>query len=256
MLVGLGILQSKNSSQATSENDAKSLNRDTAAVSGSPILDVTAIKEQDFGDPNYDPTVYWERPLRPFPVSIKSANYEWTDVDGRDPAIMKQIANNAVMLESLETDNLYITKRQLIYVPEEFKQVAQGIYDGEVTEFPLPGFDGAEIPVVVTQFENMENQSEHDGPLTGAWSGYLKDDPSISVFAGSQNNYWTINYVQDGVRYEYNNREEGEWILADINLAGEAHVHGEGCGNHCTHGHLAEATSQPITSTAEEDSKP
>ncbi len=253
----LTYIVTSNSSAYSRYNEENNGPRDTRSLAlTSGTADVTEIQEEgDHFDPNYDPIKYWERELRPFPVGKTSTNYQWADVDGKDPAIMKQIANNPVMLESLEIENQYISKRQIIYIPEEFKQVAQGIYNGQVSEFPLPGFDGEEISVVVTQFENMEGENIDDGPLTGAWSGHLKNDPNTLIFAGSQNNYWTINYQKDGIRYTYQNREEGEWILTDINTKGELEVHGDGCGVHCNHENHAPSSSLPLTSTADHDSE-
>jgi len=196
----------------------------------SDVVRIDSVNKAEFQDGDrYEggslkPEFYWDRPARPFPVSHKSSNYEWTSEDGRDPAVMRKYSNNPEMLERLVSENEYVPRRQLIYLPENFAEIAQDIYDGKQKEFILPGFDGDEFTVVVTQVEPDLVPLEGSGPLSGSWKGHLKDDPTAEVFASSDSNYWSVVLDSDSRQYEYENRELGEWILQELDLEAMNHA--------------------------------
>ncbi len=176
-------------------------------------------------DPNYDPArgeTYWKMETQPFPVSQRSANFAWTSADGTDPKNMKQLANNRENYNQMATQNQWVTKRQLVYLPDNFAQTTQGIYDGSVKEFTLPGFDGEELRVKVGEVVI----TEPDQRTTGYFYGYLANEPKTVIYASSVGNTWSIGVDRpDHQDYrQMDTRIEGEIIVSQIDTAAQTLV--------------------------------
>ncbi len=188
----------------------------SAPPTSSGKLSLTRSNSQTEHTPTRSPqtkTQHWERELKPFPVVKQSERFEWTAVDGRSPEAIQLLANNSDMVEALTHTNLWTKRRQLIYVNPEFANQAQAIYQNERTEIILPGFDGEEFLVKIDSATNFGD------PVTGSFTGTVDGFHDANVVAGSDLNYWSIGIDFEDRHYQIENREEGEWMISEIDLA-------------------------------------
>ncbi|MEM9237353.1 MAG: hypothetical protein AAGB14_11285, partial [Verrucomicrobiota bacterium] len=133
------------------------------------------------------PARYWTRTRKPFKAAVEKAGFSWTNEDGTRPEVMRTLANNEVMLRSLEVENASIIRRQLIYAPEDFGELAREIYLDREDRLSLPGFDGELFPVVVRKVV------PHDTPeVSGGFIGQIDGIEDSSVVAASERDHWSI----------------------------------------------------------------
>ncbi len=180
---------------------------------------------------------HWYREPRPFEVTHSTKNFKWTAEDGRSPEIMKQIANNSLMLEELERTNSFVTKRQLLYVAGDFGEKGHEVFHGQRDEVVLPGPDGQEFVVKISDYAGDE--TDDNAPMTGVFTGTIVGQPGSRVEAASQEDYWSIGIrTADGKSYELINREHGELILSEIDLVAQAEHDDFGCGANLGEDHV------------------
>jgi len=152
---------------------------------------------------------WWDRKPFPFASTQEKGGFKWTAEDGMSPEIMRQLANNNVMLKSLEEENASILRRQLIYAPENFGKKAQKIYDETLKTITLPGFDGRLFEVEISTVTPKDAKE-----VSGAFAGKLVGQEGW-VTAASEKDYWSIGiYTSDQV-INIANREHGEWMLSE-----------------------------------------
>ncbi len=164
---------------------------------------------------------YWERVPKPFPVSESTERFEWTSVDGRSEEAIKSLANNSEMVDALIETNNWTKRRQLVYVNPDFTEKAGAVYRDELREIILPGFDGEEFKV------SIDVSTDFGEWVTGSFTGTVEGFEDANVVAGSDLNYWSIGIDFKDRHYQIENREEGEWMVSEIDLAAMHAYHGE-----------------------------
>ncbi len=208
-------------------------NQRTASVPASPektpnLLATTARpssstdRKQTAQLENGDNITWWKRKPRPFPVTHTSATgFQWTNIAGKEEAILKELANNTEMLKALKEENVWVKRRQLVYTPASFSTDAKKIYQDELDTIVIPAFDGKELTLVV---EPEAIYPQNIETVSGGFAAKIKGVDDSSVIAASENDTWSIG-VQDGeTHYQIETREPGEWLLTEIDLA-EMHKH-------------------------------
>ncbi len=150
---------------------------------------------------------------RPYNGVHQSGIFTWTAIDGKQPEIMKFLAKDPAMFKRLCEQNRYVTRRQLIYVNDDFHKISSEIYSGSRKEVSLPGFDGEELAVIV---DNVDlNISDN----ISAWDGHLANEPDSTVQASSDGaELLHIEVHLKGRQVRYEARESDEWIIQEIDL--------------------------------------
>jgi len=163
---------------------------------------------------------------RPFAVTQKSADYQWTAEDGKQPDAIRQWAHNELEYERMAEESARILRRQLVYAKETADQlVQQSRLSGEpIRQFALPGLDGKEFRVEITQTDL--SPSGQQGTFSGHLAGRL-DSMVTFAFKGGREAF-TVLSPSDGTYLVGEPREPGEFIVKSINPA--TYVVGV-CGN-------------------------
>ncbi len=161
----------------------------------------------------------WELEERPFAVTHRSENFEWTSEDGTKPEIIKQLVKFQERADILERNNEFTLRRQLVYLPSDFRETTEKIFEGELSELPVPGFDGEEFALKLT--EDID-QITYEGarPLTATFEADVYDsrgqkiDGATAVGAFTDN-IWSIEYNLGDRSYAYDNRLENQWVVTE-----------------------------------------
>ena len=163
---------------------------------------------------------------RPFAVTQKSADYQWTAEDGKQPAAIRQLAHNELEYERLAEESTRILRRQLVYALETADQLVQlSRLSGEpIRQLTLPGLDGKEFQVEITQADL--NPSGQQGTFSGHLVGRL-DSMVTFAFKGGREAF-TVLSPSDNTYLVGEPREPGELIVKSINP--DTYVVGV-CGN-------------------------
>ena len=163
---------------------------------------------------------------RPFAVAEKSADYQWTAEDGKQPDVIRQLAHNELEYERLAEENARILRRQLVYAGETADQlVQQSRLSGEpIRQFTLPGLDGKEFQVEISQMDL--SPSGQQGTFSGHLAGRL-DSMVTFAFNGGREAF-TVLSPADDTYLVGEPREPGELVVKSINPA--TYVVGV-CGN-------------------------
>lgn len=152
--------------------------------------------------------------LHPFAVAKTNGANEWTAEDGRSPEVIRQLAHNELEAERMTNENSQIKRRQLVYRKEPItKTIEQARAAGEpVQSFTLPGLDGKEYDVEVTQ--NYVQTERMEGALAGRIKGRFNSMASI----GFKNGYESYSIISpdDGVYIVADAREPGEVMVKEI----------------------------------------
>ncbi len=168
-------------------------------------------------NPRYDHTgsLHWDRVSRPFPVVLERGHFGWTAEDGLTDEVMPQLANNSDMLDRLEEDNANTVRRQLVYTTPEFEDEKREIFAGARSSITLPGLDGEEFIVDITEFETfpIDGANPED---TGGFSGVVRNAPDSLVNVGTHNDSWSVLVVHEGRQFNLETREPGELILSQV----------------------------------------
>lgn len=151
--------------------------------------------------------------LRPFPVARESQRFQWTDADGMDTNVIRRLAHNEMEHRRMVEENSRIKRRQLVYEKVTVPMlVERAIGAGQSLQiFTLPGFDGKEIDVEVTEV-NLK------GTVAGSLNGRVKGRLNSIVSVGFYNGCESFNVVSpdDGLNLAADAREPGEVMLKEI----------------------------------------
>lgn len=159
------------------------------------------------------PAFSWFRP-HPFPVSKSSGAFEWTEEDGKDTNVIRQLAHNELEYQRMVAENATIFRRQLVYHPEGFTlQAQQAAQSGQsIQQITLPGLDGQVLQVNVTKtdFES--------GGDKGLFYGKLPGEPDSMVTAAFINGReaFTVVSPQEHLYLQAEAREPGEIVVKSI----------------------------------------
>lgn len=163
---------------------------------------------------------------RPFAVTQKSADYQWTAEDGKQPDAIKQLAHNELEYERLAGEGTRILRRQLVYALQTADQLVQQsrVSGTPIRQLSLPGLDGKEFQVEITQADL--SPSGQQGTFSGHLVGRL-DSMVTFAFKGGREAF-TVLSPSDSTYLVGEPREPGELIVKSINPA--TYVVGV-CGN-------------------------
>ncbi len=163
----------------------------------------------------------WELEARPFEVTHRSDNFEWTSEDGTQSDIIRQLVRFPERAEILERNNEFTKRRQLVYLPDNFRETTQQLFDGEISQIPVPGFDGQEFQL---RMIDAPDQLVYDGarPLTATFEAtvhypdgrQIEDALAIGAFT---DNHWSIEFNLGESSYVYDNRIENQWVVTEYN---------------------------------------
>lgn len=153
--------------------------------------------------------------LRPLAVVKESATHAWTAEDARLPDVIGKIAHGELERRRMLEENTRITGRQLVYRKEPvWVLVDRARASGEpVRKLTLPGFDGEELEVEVT------NADLAPSGLSGTFAGHLPGLPqSLVTLAFKQGREaFTVVSPEDGTFLQGHPREPGEIIVSKFN---------------------------------------
>lgn len=154
---------------------------------------------------------------RPLAVAYESPNTQWTLADGKDTNIIAQLAHNPLEYARMVEENPKIFRRQLVYRKEPITvTIDRARNAGEpVRSFTLPGLDGREYIVEVTQ------NSVERTRLAGSLAGHLKGRFNSMVSIGFAEGYESFNIFSpdDKIYIVADAREPGEVMLKEIDPA-------------------------------------
>ena len=153
--------------------------------------------------------------LRPFAVTRRSINHEWTEEDGKLPDVIRDLAHNPLEEQKMLGENPAVYRRQLVYRKQA---AADLVRDAERSGVPLktvpvPGFDGTEWMIEVYKVDSV------DGGAEGTIYGRLPGQPDSLVtltFIGPSECFSLLSPAQD-LYIQGDPREPGEIIVKKIN---------------------------------------
>ncbi len=152
--------------------------------------------------------------LRPFPVANESKSHQWTSADGKDTNVIRQLAHNPLEYARMVEENSRIKRRQLVYRKETVPQLLQQLQPAgaRLQSFTLPGLDGAEFEVEVT--DTKVNGAAQSGSVNGRVKGRSGSMVSVGFYNGSES--FNLLSPEDGVYLTADAREPGEVIVKEI----------------------------------------
>lgn len=152
--------------------------------------------------------------LRPLPVSLSKDHHEWTSEDAKDLKVIERISHNPEESIRLIEENDRIKRRQLVYRKETVPMLLERIQgtDGSLKNFTLPGLDGREVEVEVTEVRLM------DGIRGGCVNGRVKGRFNSMVSVGFSNGCESFNVLSpdEGLFLTADAREPGEVLVKEI----------------------------------------
>ena len=166
-------------------------------------------------------TRHWQRKSRPFEVVQSSDRFEWTAEDGKSDEVIEILANNDRMADFLKKRNAMIKRRQLVYVDPQFSADMKSAFNQEGSDIVVPGFDGEEFKVQLTPEKTFGDSDE----LSGSFRGNIPDIEGSRIVGGSDKDTWAIGIYLPGRQYQIQSRENGEFIVSEIDLHAAAHDH-------------------------------
>lgn len=151
---------------------------------------------------------------KPLPVGVKTELHEWTAADARDLSVIEMIAHNPDEALRMLEENERIERRQLVYRKETVPMLIQrSINSGQpLKSFTLPGLDGQEVEVEVTEVHLAGDQQG------GAVMGRVKGRFNSMVSVGFSNGCESFNVISpdDQLFLTADAREPGEVIVKEI----------------------------------------
>ena len=151
---------------------------------------------------------------RPFAVVKETATHQWTAENGRDTNVIRRLAHNALEYQRMLDESARIFRRQLVYRKEPITATIDRARNaGEpVRSFTLPGLDGQEYTVEVTQ------NSVERTRMAGSLSGHLKGQINSIVSLGFADGYESFNIFSpdDKIYIVADAREPGEVMVKEI----------------------------------------
>ncbi|MDB6078976.1 MAG: hypothetical protein JWO82_2723 [Akkermansiaceae bacterium] len=151
--------------------------------------------------------------LKPFAISQKSDSFAWTSANGRDPAILHELAHNDLEEDRLSRENAWVEKRQLVYCDDYISNLGNSVANApaDVKSIKLPGFDGQEYDIDVDRTDSPQ------GAMEWNIAGHLKDRPDTLVSISTVHGYTAIVFITPELYIEGDAREPGEVVLNQIN---------------------------------------
>lgn len=152
--------------------------------------------------------------LRPFAAVKSSGAHEWTAEDARSPEAIRNLAHNELEVQRLLEENARIERRQLVYrkvtVPSLLER---SLGSGQrLQSFTLPGLDGQEIEVEVT--ETNVGSSLESGSVTGRVKGRYNSTVTVGFSNGRES--FNVLSPEDGLFLTADAREPGEVLVKQI----------------------------------------
>lgn len=151
--------------------------------------------------------------LRPFKVVKTTATHQWTAEDCLTDAAIHEIAHNALEEQQLRKENLWTTRRQLVYRNENVGDFVGDLESGARKQFLVPGFDGQEFVVNVVTVDRL---SADGFGVRGTIDGYPGSRFDLGYARGRE--AMTIDIPSQGLHYQINPREQNEVVVNAINL--------------------------------------
>lgn len=152
---------------------------------------------------------------RPFAVAYETSNFQWTQEDGRDTNVIRQLAHNEGEYRRMIKENETIFRRQLVYHKTGFSALAEkSVQSGQrVEQVTLPGLDGLELPVTMTRTDLRNGGSK------GVFYGKLRGDPNSMVTVAFVNGReaFTVISPRNQIYLQAEAREPGEIVVKNIN---------------------------------------
>ncbi|MEO5716501.1 MAG: hypothetical protein ABIT37_23690 [Luteolibacter sp.] len=144
----------------------------------------------------------------------KSVTHEWTEGDGSTPAIIEKPAHKPDEFIHMVEENDRIKRRQLVYRNETVPMLLDRARDkGQpLKNFTLPGLDGREIEVEVT--ETNIKASGTAGSVSGRAKGRYNSMVSIGFYNGCEQ--FNVSLPDENLFLTADAREPGEVIVKKI----------------------------------------
>lgn len=160
-------------------------------------------------------TVYEDFVLDPFEIVKSSPNHDWTGVNIVKPEQIDKIAHNDAERDRLIKETIYTPQRQLIYQKVSVQdRILASIANGQdLTTIIIPGLDGEELEVVITDLTTQPGE----GDVTeGYLGGHLATDPESVVSWGYYDGVesGSVFSQKEGLHLEFSPREERQLILS------------------------------------------
>ena len=153
--------------------------------------------------------------LRPFAVTRRSENHEWTEEDGKLPGVIRKLAHNRLEEQKMLGENPAVYRRQLVYRKQAATDLVKEAERSGIPlqTVPVPGFDGTEWMIEVYKVDSVDGGSE------GTIYGRLPGQPNSLVtltFIGPSECFSLLSPDQD-LYIQGDPREPGEIIVKKIN---------------------------------------
>jgi hypothetical protein len=152
--------------------------------------------------------------LRPFAAVKETAMHQWTDENGRDTNIIRQLAHNEPEYQRMVDENSHIQRRQLVYRNDTAAAVMQRarLSGKPVEQLTIPGFDGQELQVTV------ERADLEPSKQAGTFTGRLANQPNSMVTLAFKfgREAFTVLSPDDGTYLQAHPREPGELIITSF----------------------------------------
>ncbi len=148
---------------------------------------------------------------RPLAVALSKKNHEWTAENAMDLKVIEHIAHNPEEAIRLIEENDRIKRRQLVYRRETVPMLLERT-GGSLETFTLPGLDGREVEVEVTDVRLM------NGTNGGCVNGRVKGRFNSMVSVGFSNGCESFNVLSpdEGLFLTADAREPGEVLVKEI----------------------------------------
>ncbi|BCU79354.1 hypothetical protein llg_40690 [Luteolibacter sp. LG18] len=149
-------------------------------------------------------------PLRPLPVSFRTAQHEWTTEDAKVPEVIAKLVHNPDEFLRMVDENDRIKHRQLVYRKDTVPQLLDR--GQPLRTFTLPGLDGREVEVEVTEIHRMPDGS--GGSVNGKVKGRFNSLVSLGFANGCES--FNVLSPDEGLYLTADAREPGEVFVKEI----------------------------------------
>jgi hypothetical protein len=151
---------------------------------------------------------------RPLPVAYESPHFQWTQADGRDTNVIRQLAHNRLEYDRMVEENPRIFRRQLVYLKETPAAVFERakLTGAPVNQLTVPGVDGQELEFQIVQ-RDAADSSRH-GLLRGHLVG--NNDSLVTLAFQDGREAFTVLSPKNNVFVVGEPREDGQVIVKAI----------------------------------------
>lgn len=187
------------------------------AVVPSPVA-VTVVNNRTLAQPAEGGALpnFTDFQKQPLPVAYEGERFQWTQADGKDTNVIRQLAHNPLEYERMVRENDRIFKRQLVYLKETPAMIfEQAKLTGQpVNQLTLPGLDGQELRVQITKTEG--NISGRQGKFSGRIVG--NPDSLVTLAFADGRQAYTVIAPKEHLYLIADPREDGQAVLKAIDL--------------------------------------